>query len=274
MGHFYLFFISRVSCISLCSVVLLHFQTWATYFNSPVLYCSPFIQLISKPCLEVFIFPFLTPYFSKCQALGRPIFPNQASKRQLWIVLTQVVTRRGRGPQKRGALLLQEGADGHLPDGRQPRLTNCNICTLNCISEDGPDTDCRSLPTAPGHTAAPRARAFCKMQNDKPEKRLRLIKVCSGARLKESSKVDVREKSILNICILNVSPNPTFCPQPQTCLAFHMAPCKPGIKMWTMQTQPTLMVLLPGHSTAESEVLFQLPDQKSLRALQEHSEMD
>lgn len=160
------------------------------------------------------------------------------------------MTRRGRGPQKRGALLLQEGADGHLPDGRQPRLTNCNICTLSYISEDGPDTDCRSLPTAPGHTAAPQARAFCKMQNDKPEKRLRLIKVCSRAQLKESSKVDVREKSILNICILNISQIQRFVPSHKhaSLSTWHLANlelrcelCKPNQPQWfCFQVTPQL----------------------------------
>lgn len=147
------------------------------------------------------------------------------------------MTGRGRGPQKHGALLLQEGADGHLPDGSQPHLTNCNICTLSYIPEDGPDTDCRSLPRAPGHTAAPQARAFCKMQNDKTEKRLQLIKVCSRAQLKGSSKVDVREKSNLNIYILNVSPIQRFVPSHKHALlsTLHLEnlelrcePCKPN----------------------------------------------
>lgn len=31
------------------------------------------------------------------------------------------------------------------------------------------------------------------------------------------------------------------------------------------------MVLLPGHPMAQNELIFQLPDQKSLTALQEHS---
>lgn len=163
--------------------------------------------------------------------------PKSGFKEAILNCLDSGCDKKGQGPPKCGALLLQEGADGHLPDGCQPHLTNCNICTLNSTSEDGPDTDCRSLPTAPGHTAAPQARAFRKMQNDKPEKRLWLIQVCSRAQLKESSKVDAREKAILNIYILNVSPIQRFVPNHKhallsTChlanLELRCEPCKPS----------------------------------------------
>lgn len=97
---------------------------------------------------------------------------------------------------------------------------------------------CPRLP-ATRQLHEPEHFAKCRMTSLK--KRLRLIKVCSRAQLKESSKVDVREKSILNIYILNVSPIQCFVSSHKHALlsTWHLEnlelrcePCKPNQPWW------------------------------------------